>query len=65
MRDWQIMDEWCQRQLAAIRTEIEERVAQGCDYDAPEHRMKIGQSQAFHRMRSFIHGTCNPPNDLA
>jgi hypothetical protein len=57
---WQIMDDWCAKRTEALQEQachliLRRKVA----LHDPELRWAVGQSDAFHRMRSFIHGSRN------
>ena len=51
-----VMDDWCRKQMAALSERTTPMVMNGVDLDSPEYRRLLGQHQAFHKMRSFIHG---------
>lgn len=57
---WKAMDDWCRKQMQALKARSEPHVMSGGDLNDPEYRRLLGQHQAFSRMRSFIHGSTQP-----
>jgi len=54
---WEIMDAWCAAKSAALSQTAESMLNRNkFNTNDPAYRVILGQSQAFHRMRSFIHG---------
>ena len=56
------MDDWCVKRVARLRDPMESHVMKGRSLDDPEYRRQLGQSQAYHAMRSFIHGCLRAPS---
>lgn len=56
---WQAMDDWCREQSKKLLAQTNPHILKGSDLNDREFRRLLGQSQAFLRMRSFIHGSRN------
>lgn len=56
MSDLQAVEEWCAKQCAKLSDEASAHIMSGGDMNDPTYRSMLGQSQAFMRVRSFIHG---------
>lgn len=52
---WQEMRDWCIAQQQALKEPMIAAAMRGSVND-PDYRTLLGQSQAFARMRSYIHG---------
>lgn len=55
MDPWQAMDDWCAKQSQKLIESSNEQILAGVQLADPQYRCLLGQSQAFQRMRSFIH----------
>jgi hypothetical protein len=55
MDPWQEMDDWCKAKADRISDEAWTMLSNGVALDHPDYRLKLGESGALHRMRSFIH----------
>jgi hypothetical protein len=53
------MDDWCAAQSEKLLARTSPHIRKGRNLNDPEFRRLLGQSQALHRMRSFIHGSRN------
>lgn len=60
---WAAMDAWCKKRAEDLRDQSAIVLKRnGYKTDDPAHRVLLGQSQAYHAMRSFIHGARPRPN---
>lgn len=62
---WQIMDDWCRAQCQKLLGQTNPHILKGRDLNDREFRRLLGQSQAFLKMRSFIHGSRPNPRTPA
>lgn len=54
---WKTLDAWCEIEADRVgRSAARMLEREGYNLDHPDYRQALGQSQAYHRMRSFIHG---------
>lgn len=56
---WTLMDDWCKQKGGAVTEKALKLRESGCQLEDPSYREMLGQSNAFHRMRAFIHGHRN------
>lgn len=50
------LDDWLAKQCAAIGVQFNTAFFDGADIHSPEMRALWGQSHAYHRVRSYVHG---------
>lgn len=53
---WKIMDDWCKRQSEKLGEQGDAMLSNGTPPMNPAYRTLLGKSQAFGRVRAFIHG---------
>lgn len=51
-----VLDGWCKRRCDKIMHQTESHILSGGSLDDPEHLRLVGESRAYHAMRSYLHG---------